>query len=476
MIAGSLLIFPVALFCWLCLNFTVPVPVYEGYNFLDFLINFIKADNGSAKLSVFFQPYPNYTLYLEHLIFLLLYVSMDYIDFRFFTALNVLSTLALAGLVAYQFKSSKYFVFLLLVIVSLWLFPQPTGQIAWAVGGAMTNLTLILIFLSLLFLVRLTPISLSAAVILGVLGLHGSTNAVFLMPAVLFLLFLLKASGTESGANGLLIDRKKAKRYFLLYVAILLFCSIPYYYAFNLFSALSLTPSLKSPDIFERLIYIIKLFGAGFAFEQQVLSIILGILFLWLTGYLWIKNSLQRFPVLSAYFFILVGSMVMIAIARDWTRLPYFSHGSRYIYFSMQAWIILLCLLLEYTLPKIASSYRLSMTALLLITVLCIGLVFSYNRYLPDYKDACKVMSKNSQQIWELAASNSVIPESHDQYSAYPSMLREAIHSNLVKPELWYERVDAWYFTDKMACTMTENDLHITTLRFRRSTSRRTRE
>ncbi len=458
---------PFILFCWLSLRFNSPGPIYEEYHVLNLLARLAQAESFTERWQIFFTPYTNYTLYLAHAVFVTLNTVMGYVDFRLFTVFNIIATLLLSLLMLKPFKSSPAFVSIAFMVLSLSFYIVPVGHIAWSSGGFITTLTCLSLLLALYFLHKSSVKSFCIALMFSAAALHGLVNGLLLIPAAACLWFFTsKASNDKQTAQSQAMNPSFRIAAFIIISGLL---ALPYLQALNLQAGLSFTPTIAYYNGFERLLSSIRLLGAGFAFGHLSVSLYLGFIFIGLMGFLIKMKTYQKHPVLSAYLTYLLGTIVMIGFARDWPIQPYYSHSSRYLFFSMQAWIICLALLMEYCSVHFNTRQLQKLFGVSALISL-IGLGFNYKMYLPDYRDACVISQQKSLAALHMALNKrQVLNAEHDAIRAQINILKKVVDAGIIRPQNLLIPLGDWPLFGLPHCKMEDKDRADIQARFERS-------
>lgn len=448
--------FPVLVYAVFIYLYGSPGPLYEDFEGLGFLIDFNDADSLLAKLKTLLVQATDHRPMTGALTLLLQYKVLGHASFLGLVYLGNLLVLGIALLHISHFRDSKSFILISLVVS--WLVFQliPIGHMLWAGAAISGNYVFLFAYLSLIFLCRQTVPSTIAAIAFAVLAIFSLSNGLALLPAALFLLMMCDkegSAGTATGSTYTSLNRRYLVKQLIFFEAAGLLTAYVYFSGYTQNNAVgTLLGQLASPDVQKIVSDVVRLLGAGFTYGNVNLQYLSGTMVIVLCFGLFLKQYYKRQPALAVYTIFLMGTVLAICLGRtSWWLLDKDANQSRYFFFSMHIWVILIICYMDLYLPVVIEKARAFVW--LGVLVLIVSFFGSYAMNMDRAVEFCwNKKQYNQAQVVKVNKIDKIKLTGGRMGATYDYFAKVAIERGYYNTDRLFGDKPPLFLSDKLAC------------------------
>ena len=378
---------PIIFFFLFVYIFSVDGPLFEEHDILRALIAFeashslVEAGQALLLEATDHKPVTTYVIAFLH------FYLFGHVDFVHIAYIASVVSVALPLLYALCFRRASEFYFILITALLLGCHFIPIGNIYWGGAGLAGNLAMLFAFLALYGLSRQSWPATFMATLSAIAAIFSLGNGLLVLPAAVMLWIF---AGKESVARNRTVLIKH-----LCFFLVVCISSLALFWSVNS-PTLSLSLAATSTNALDFLESAIRLLGAGYAYDSELMQFVMGIcVLLFLLGLLLVGYH-RRHPVLAAYMAFLVATVLVLCLYRNWTLMDIHFNRTRYYFVSMHIVLILILCYLDMLLPHFHNYKNIVCCSCLML--LCSSFAYSYIRNVDDAANFCvnkKIMGRD---------------------------------------------------------------------------------
>ncbi len=400
-------------------------PVWEDFEALDVVNRFVmtgRVDVLSTTLTPYYHPV------VVYLIYILIYMLWGHVSFILLAVLNVIKSIGLAEALVRLMGDKDSGNRLLVYCFSFSLIP--VGHIFWASAGLISSLAVLFNLAAMHYFVSERDNAFLKSIVCSVLAIYSMPNG-FLVFITLPLLAIICIVN-----NGQ--DRNYWYQRIIILILIALLAALPYFYwLFQEVPQANKISSFNGLDIVNRLTNILYLLSTPFVSGDSFLNPVLIGLFSILFFFVLYKKIYLTNALLFCYLVMMLLTIGMIGLSRPWQDSSEFIYTGRYWFFSLQAWLSLLLLIIKGLEQVISAQARLNIVRSFFLMVSFFMFTFSYYNKLPLVNSACVLVKHYS--LDEAKKAVSLSEESLMQFAElhrYTLILKQSLKLGVINQDL----------------------------------------